>query len=624
MRIPLLLVLTLLGLAGSHAQQTQIVYLSGTGANDTKTWDFKISSGRKSGVWSTIEVPSCWEQQGYGEYRYGHYPMQDRVQETGVYKTSFEAPQDWKGKSVRLVFEGAMTDTRVKINGKQVGEVHQGGFYEFSYDIGRFLKIGQPNQLEVTVTKMSENQSINIAERKADFWIFGGIFRPVYVAVSPKEHISRLAIDAQANGVFKADVLLNRFKKADSYSLIIHDFEGNHVHTSQGKIASDSVRISSQVDHIKSWTSETPHLYTATVQLKDKGKLLHEKTERFGFRTVNLRESDGLYVNGAKVKLKGVNRHTFHPDFGRTSSKALSIQAVKLMKEMNMNAVRMSHYPPDKHFLEVCDSLGLFVLDELTGWQRPAYDDATAKRLVKEVVQRDVNHPSILFWDNGNEGGWNPIIDDDFATLDIQKREVLHPWESFRKTNTIHYTDYGYLALDNYAKRKLFMPTELLHGLYDGGHGAGLEDYWKRIYDHPLGMGAFLWVFADEGIARTDRNGEIDLDGNHAPDGILGPYLEKEASFYTIRKIWSPVQLQHRYLTSGFDGRFRVENRFHFTDLSAVDFKISWIRFDAQGQEAQVTNTHQQMTLPPGDIGWLELDLPQNWEVNHLLKSTLR
>lgn len=522
MRDYILTLLFILGLAGINAQQTQIVYLSGTGADATKTWDFKISSGRKSGVWSTIEVPSCWEQQGYGEYRYGHYPMQDRVQETGVYKTSFEVPQDWKGKSVRLVFEGAMTDTRVKINGKQVGEVHQGGFYEFSYDIVRFLKIGQPNQLEFTVTKMSDNQSINLAERKADFWIFGGIFRPVYVAVSPKEHISRLAIDAKANGAFKADLILNRFKKADNYNLIIHDLEGNQVHASQGKIASDSVRITSQVNQIRAWASETPHLYTATVQLIDKGKLLHEKTERFGFRTVDLRESDGLYVNGVKVKLKGVNRHTFHPDFGRTSSKALSIQAVKLMKEMNMNAVRMSHYPPDKHFLEVCDSLGLFVLDELTGWQRPAYDDATAKRLVKEVVQRDVNHPSVLFWDNGNEGGWNPIIDDDFAKYDIQKREVLHPWESFRKTNTIHYTDYGYLALDNYAKRKLFMTTELLHGLYDGGHGAGLEDYWKRIYDHPLGMGAFLWVFADEGIARTDRNGEIDLDGNHAPDGILG------------------------------------------------------------------------------------------------------
>jgi len=131
---------------------------------------------------------------------------------------------------------------------------------------------------------------------------------------------------------------------------------------------------------------------------------LHETAERIGFRTVEVREQDGIYVNDVRIKYKGVNRHTFHPDHARTSSKSFSIEVVNLLKDMNMNAVRMSHYPPDTYFLDLCDEYGIYVLDEVAGWQKPSYDTPTSKRLIKATVSRDVNHPSILFWDNGNEG----------------------------------------------------------------------------------------------------------------------------------------------------------------------------------------------------------------------------
>ena len=157
------------------------------------------------------------------------------------------------------------------------------------------------------------------------------------------------------------------------------------------------------------------------------GQPLHTTTTRFGFRTIEVRERDGVYLNGTKIVLKGVNRHAFWPETGRTVSREQSYADVRLIKEANLNAVRMSHYPPDEHFLEACDELGLYVLDELAGWQKP-YGTAVGARLIGEMVRRDVNHPSILFWDNGNEGGWNEKNDGEFAKWDPQQRRVLHPW----------------------------------------------------------------------------------------------------------------------------------------------------------------------------------------------------
>ena len=164
-------------------------------------------------------------------------------------------------------------------------------------------------------------------------------------------------------------------------------------------------RISVNWKGVKTWTPETPNLYLMTLSLlNEKGEMIHTYQERIGFRTVEFKPKDGLYVNGRKVIMKGINRHSFHPDGGRTTNREISLQDALLIKEMNMNAVRF-HYPPDTHFLEMCDSLGLFVIDELAGWQN-SYDTSTGLILQREMLLRDVNHPSIVLWSNGNEGGW--------------------------------------------------------------------------------------------------------------------------------------------------------------------------------------------------------------------------
>ena len=610
-------------------QETIVKYLSGTDKDNTVDWEFFCTEGRNSGSWSKIGVPSCWEQKGFGAYNYGTDPVENRAKEVGLYKHSFNIPKEWRNNDVKIVFEGVMTDAEVKINGKLAGEIHQGSFYEFKYSISKYLKYGQSNLLEVQVKKISDNASINHAERVADFWIFGGIYRPVYLTIAPKENIDRFAIDAKANGDIVADLILDA-KKAAKVVLTLLDVEGNKIQdlaVTDLKKEKNKFRVSAKASDIKTWNPESPNLYQLKIDLLDKkGKVLHSVSNRIGFRTVEILEGDGIYVNGERIKFKGVNRHAFHPESGRTTSKGVSIEHVEMMKDMNMNAVRMSHYPPDVHFLEVCDSIGLFVIDEICTWHNPMLDTKVAKKIVKETVLRDVNHPSILLWANGNEQGWNPEVDSDFALWDIQKREVIHPWSIYKKTNTIHYSHYHSLVNDSYSKDKILFPTEFLHGLYDGGHGAGLQDYWEKMWNLPLSAGGFLWDFADEGIERTDRNNEIDLQGNKAADGIVGPYGEKEASYFTIKEIWSPIYIEDRFIRDDFNGVFRVENRYHYTSLDECNMTAKWVKFDGpKGESAYTVISENNVALPnlaPGVKDKFQIEKPKNWNTADALHLT--
>ena len=558
--------------------QTERQYLSGHGCDDTVEWDFFCTDGRNSGRWTKIGVPSCWELQGFGTYQYGisfygkAFP-EGIAGEKGMYKYEFEVPEEFRGKQVSLVFEASMTDTEVKVNGRKAGSKHQGAFYRFSYNVTDLLKYGKKNQLEVTVSKESENASVNLAERRADYWNFGGIFRPVFLEVKPAVNLRHIAIDAQMDGSFRANCYTNISGDGMSIRAQILDGKGKKLAdtTVPLKAGSDWTTLQLNVSAPALWTAETPNLYKAQFSLLDKGgKVLHHETETFGFRTIEVRESDGLYVNGVRINVRGVNRHSFRPESGRTLSKAKNIEDVLLMKGMNMNSVRLSHYPADPEFLEACDSLGLYVMDELGGWHGK-YDTPTGVRLIEGMIERDVNHPSIIWWSNGNEKGWNIELDGEFHKYDPQKRPVIHPQGNFSGFETMHYRSYG--ESQNYMRLpEIFMPTEFLHGLYDGGHGAGLYDYWEMMRKHPRCIGGFLWVLADEGVKRVDMDGFIDNQGNFGADGIVGPHHEKEGSYYTIKQLWSPVQVMNTAIDRNFDGKLSVENRYDYLNLNTCRF----------------------------------------------------
>lgn len=575
----LVLLITTFQLQNIFGQTTQIVYLSGTDSNNTVDWDFFVTDGRNSGEWKTIPVPSNWELQGFGTYNYGHDWRNEDIEpgkETGLYKHEFDVPAAWQGQVIKIVFVGSMTDTRVKINGKPAGETHQGSFYQFGYDITKLLKYGQKNLLEVAVDKHSANESVNKAERQADYWIFGGIYRPVYLKVLPKTHINKVAIDAKDDGSITAKIDLNNAPTGHSISIELKDLEGNKIgNTLQYEVARriTSNLISGSFNNIQPWNPEWPTLYDIKISLMKGNEIIHEVTERIGFRTLELREHDGFYVNGEKVVFKGVNRHSFWPSTGRALSEANHLMDIKLMKEMNMNAVRMSHYPPDKRFLELCDSLGLFVLNEIAGWQ-DGYDTVVGPKIIKSTVLRDHNHPSVVFWQNGNEGGWDFANEKWFHEYDLQKRVVLYPWLLKNGMDLHHYPSLNYGIAKYHAGNDPFMPTEFLHGLYDGGHGSGLEDYWNQYQTSPLHAGGFLWVFSDEAVLRTDKEGIVyDSDGDHAPDGILGPHREKGGSFNTIREIWSPVQIEPLIINRTWNGRLFLTNKYLFTNLNQCTFE---------------------------------------------------
>jgi len=615
--------------------ETQYQYLSGHDKDDAIDWDFFCTGGAKSGKWTTIKVPSQWEQQGFGNYDYGNVGGNKKNKKTvgkhdeqGKYKRTFTIDPSWQNKTIKIVFEGVMTDTTVLINSKQAGETHQGGFYRFSYDITDLITSGE-NLLEVNVRKVSENKSVEIAERKADYWVFGGIFRPVYLQALPKAYIDWNSVDAKANGSFVIDTYLNHGGEVDNVTAKISSLDGTQLGgtlKTSIKTGDKKVRLSGRFTGHKTWTAESPNLYQVQLNLNRGNKVIHTITKRFGFRTFVVKPGVGLFLNGKRIRLKGVNRHSFWPDSGRCLNRKICYDDVRLIKEMNMNAVRMSHYPPDVAFLEACDELGLYVLDELAGWQKPSYDTKTARRLVGQLVKRDQMHPSIIFWDNANEGGWNTEVDGDFEIYDIQKRKVLHPWAKFSEIDTNHYESYP-KTQKILSKGMLFLSTEFLHGLYDGGHGAGLDDFWRILTESDLGAGGFLWCLVDEGIVRTDQNGKIDTAGNRAPDGIVGPYRQKEASFYTIKEIWSPVQITTKELGTDFNGKLNIKNTYDFRNLNSCTFKWELITFTNNSHAPSATKVSRKgvvagPSITPGNSGILNLQLPGNWQNEDCLYVT--
>ncbi len=591
---------------------TQRQYLSGTGSDDTKQWDFYCSAGNNSGKWKKIAVPSCWEQQGFGEYTYGRfYKIKGKKpsNETGHYRTKFSVPHDWKGQYIRLTFEGVMTDATVYIDGKQVGATHQGGFMEFSYDVTSFIVPGKRHLLEVKVSKESTNKSVNSAERRADWWLFGGIYRPVYIEAMPKEHIDDVSIDARANG--------------DLYVMFPHNdvnMSKDITFTLDGRtIKYDEKSGCYHCGKVNTWNPEQPNLYTATFTLNSSK---HQIKKRIGFRTIEFRAHDGIYLNGTRLVVKGINRHCFHPETGRTTNKALSISDVKLIKSMNMNAVRC-HYPSDRHFMDVCDSLGVLYMSEFPGWQTH-YDDTTAAKLLPGFIQRDVNHPSVFIWSNGNEGGWNTSIDGMFTKLDPQHRKVVHPWSDFEGIDTHHYPAYQTGAYRLQNGQNVFMPTEFLHSKYDKGGGAALEDMWNHWTKSPLFAGAFIWAFVDEAVRRTDLNGVLDSDGGNGPDGIVDPYRQPEGSVSAIKDVWSPIHIEPFTVPYAEENdsaslRLLIENRWLFTNLQ--DCRLTYDIYKENGEEVD----HGQVGLPkaaPGEREACVLPLRAGYRKGDILKIT--
>lgn len=590
MKRTILLLLFLPGiLTRLSAQETITQYLSGTDKDHTVPWEFFCTKGLNSGVWTTIPVPSLWDQQGFG-----NGPAYGRADEQGLYRYSFPSLQEWQNKKVFIVFEGVLSQATVKINGKPATDGAQSGFYQFAYDISSLLRYDATNLLEVNVS----NSALS-TDHKEDFIGAGGIFAPVYLRIVPEVYISHVAIDARSNGNFTIQVHSQNTQPGQQIEVQIQDLNGKPVGSPLQVTASETAELKKQFSTIKTWNPENPNLYQAVISIKDDKQTYHTIKQRFGFRTSELKEGDGFYVNGSKVIFKGVNRRS--AESGILLTREQHLADINLYKDMNMNAVRLSNYPPDPVFLDLCDSLGLFVINELNA-STMANDTATGKKLVRDLVMRDVNHPAVVMWSNGQDNITN-YKDSDYTRYDPQQRYIIRPAAKFGDLDAKKNADFSTVANSILYGTELFYPSEFSHGVYNGGHAAGLDDFWTEMLKQPKFSGGFLWSYHDEGAAGSGLDSSTHVKTDKGP------------SYHAIKEIWSPVVFDITHIPASFNGSLTVENRFLYTNLNKCEFKWKLLLYPKATEKrltpvVQGEGTVQAPYVGPGEKGSIKLNLP--------------
>ncbi|MBN2000189.1 beta-galactosidase, partial [candidate division KSB1 bacterium] len=387
--------------------------------------------------WDHIEVPSNWQIKGYGKpiYTNVRHPFEanppfipQNNNETGAYRQKFQVPQDWRKKNIILHFAGVQSAFYLWVNGKKVG-YSQGSMTPAEFDISRYVRRGD-NLLAVQVLRWSDGSYLE----DQDFWRLSGIYRDVFLYALPKIAIQDYKVETQFDKEYKnaqlsVDIRTNSGKKPTGQIIVsLYDKEGKQIFSKQ-EVVAEKVFIRTDVQNPLKWSAETPNLYVLTLQLLDKnGNVEQSIAEKIGFRQVEIVNGQ-LLVNGAVVMIKGTNRHEIEPERGRAITEASMIKDIKLMKQNNINAVRTSHYPNQTRWYDLCDEYGLYVMDEANIeshelWankkiyldDKPEWQDAFVDRGVS-VVQRDKNHPCVIFWSLGNETGYGKAFDAMYKTM---------------------------------------------------------------------------------------------------------------------------------------------------------------------------------------------------------------
>ena len=386
-------------------------------------------------------------------------------------------------------------------------------------------------------------------------------------------YIERVTIDAKSSGNFTMQVFSKGIQPGQTIEFQVLDPTGKSLAAPSQIAAADNAEIKKEFSMIRTWNPENPHLYQAILTLKDANQqVLYTFTKKFGFRTVESK-GDGIYVNGVKVIFKGINRRSAELGNARTSEEAY-LTDINTMKDLNMNAVRLSYYPVDPHFFDLCDSIGLFVISELTG--------ADAKKMVKDIVFSGLNHPSVVLWSTGPENASNTALDKEFSTYDVQNRVVIHP---VVKGGDKKNSDFNTVANSILYGTEAFTPTEIGNGIYNGGRAAGLDEFWSEMSRQPKFSGSFLASYRDE-------------NGIESASGYDIKSTEKWASYFTIKEIWAPIGFDIASLSPSFNGTLNVENKFLYTNLNRVKFDYKLVLFPKATQKTLAPLVIEEGTVP--------------------------
>ncbi len=565
------------------------------------TWDFNLYDTYYNvpdviTQWDSIPVPSNWQMHGFEEPYYTNvnypYPVDPPYvpdeNPCGVYRRYFTINKDWKNKDTHIVFEGVNSCFYLYINGNEVG-YSQVSRMPSEFNISPYLKEGK-NEIVVKVLKWCDGSYLE----DQDFFRHSGIFRSVYLLARNKTHIRDVDIKTDLKSL-KGQILFSD-NRGDSEILAVLYAEGEVV----GKTKIENTSFEFKLDSPKLWNAETPNLYTLIIQMDDEYIPF-----KVGFRKIETSEEGELLINGVSVKLKGVNRHDTHPRTGHTMSEEDIRKDLLLMKKLNINTIRMSHYPPSSYVLKLCDELGFYVVDEAdlethgyvtlnTGWKYEAYNkewltdhpdwkEAVLERITK-MYERDKNHPSIIMWSLGNECGYGEHFDT--AAEWLKERDTMR-YVHYERANMVGTPEifdvlsYMYVPvekLDEIGRKELKRPFFLCEYSHAMGNGPGdLHDYWEVIYRHPRLIGGCIWEWADHVIERDGKYyyggdfGELTDDGNFCADGLVFADRSLKAGSLEAKAVYQYIRAE---LVDGKSGKVKITNLHDFTNLD--EFTLSW------------------------------------------------
>ena len=468
--------------------------------------------------WKDFPVPGLFELNGYGDATYKNIgyawatqfdPNPPYISElnnyTGSYRRTFDLPKDWKGKDVYFHVGSATSNLTLWVNGKYVG-YSEDSKVAAEFNISKYLKPGK-NLIAMQVMRWCDGSYFE----DQDFWRFTGIAREVYLYARPKVHAADIRLDAglenqYRDGVLNYQVALKGGKA--NVTLTLCDKDGKKIAEASG------VQGTIKVPAVKAWTAETPYLYKAFITLKNNQGVSEVIPQKIGFRNVEIKNAQ-LLVNGKPVLIKGANRHEMDPDGGYVVSVERMIQDIKIMKQLNINAVRTCHYPDDPRWYDLCDEYGIYVTAEANleshGMGYGEKSLAKFPEYLQTHIERNegnvktfINHPSIIVWSLGNEGGYGINFEKayDWVKAYDQTRPVQYERGGYDSKTDIHCPMYiDYEESEKYCKSdgvKPYIQCEYAHAM--GNSEGGFKEYWDLIRKYPKYQGGYIWDFVDQGL----------------------------------------------------------------------------------------------------------------------------
>ena len=589
--------------------------------------------------WTDFPVPGILELTGYGDAIYSNngYPwrtqfrpeppfVEERNNYTGSYRKMVTVPADWKGERIYLHVGSATSNLMVWVNGKFVG-YSEDSKVSAEFDLTKYLTPGKENLIAMQVMRWCDGSYLE----DQDFWRFTGIAREVYLYARPQAHIADLFITPDLVNNYQdgtLEVKLNAVgAKGETVMFSLKDKEGKEVAAQTAKVGGNGeVKVNFNVKNPLKWTAETPNLYTLYTTLMDGKQVAEVVPQRVGFRKVEIKNAQVL-VNGQPVLFKGANRHELDPVTGYVVSMDRMLEDIRVMKELNINAVRTCHYPNDPRWYELCDIYGIYMVAEAnieshgmgygdkTLAKEPTYEKAHLERN-ESNIKIYKNHPSIIFWSVGNEAGYGPNFEKAYDLVKAYDPSRPCQYEQAGqngKTDIFCPMYYDYGGCEWYAKGdnpRPLIQCEYAHAM--GNSMGGFKEYWDMVRKYPKYQGGFIWDFVDQGLRVKNKQGKTiyayggdfgrypTSDHNFNCNGIINPDRKPNPHANEVRYYYQNIWATAKDLKAG---EVEVYNENFFKSLD--DVELQWT-LESEGKV--LANGRSALDIPAQQKRVVKLD----------------